>query len=165
MKAELFQVVSGAIRAGTAVIFSNQDGNRPARPFCTLLVTGAQRPGHASVGEIDDQGQATIKQDQSVTVSIQVFGTDALEIVEELRDQMEAPSAQLLMHDQGLMFVQVVAGVNDAAAVIGAGWEARAQMDVEFRTLREFVDDVGLIETVELSGDIGGYQTTETIGV
>ena len=56
--------------------------------------------------------------------------------------------------------VNDLTGLRDAANL-----EAMANVDLTFRYTGKYLDDVGLIETVDANGDIGGIETHITIAV
>lgn len=165
MRAELYTYFSERIDpAINAVIFANQDGKRPAKPWATINVVSSSRPGMAAITDPDATGEARIEQTENLTVGVNVYGPSAESILNSLRDDFERPSAQSRLRELGFAFVRVAADVQDVSEVVGAGYEQRATLDVEMRALRSFVDDVGLIEKVELTANTESGETiTETI--
>jgi len=158
---------------GVRTIFARQDGQRPPRPFVTLLVTTRQRPEHEHVGATNDQGETRITANQSVTLQIQAFaqadeeqGLSAGEVAEaillDLRDSLMKPSVREGLSAEGLAYVRELLAPQDVSEVSGNTWEGRGMMDLEFRTVAEVVDDTGFIETVELTGQVGERELAVT---
>lgn len=139
---------------GIAVIQRDQNGRLPDRPFVAAKVIAEAREGMASIGELQEDGTVSIQQGVVFTVSVAVFGPNAFDLAQDIRDSVELISMLDLFYDNGLAFVDVINGPVDLAAIASTGWEGRAQVDVRFRTNREILDNLGIIEHVELSGQV-----------
>lgn len=146
-----------------AVIRRNGDGVLPPRPFITARVIAEAREGQPSVGPMSDDGDVLVQQGALLTVSVQTWGDDAFAMASTIRSSVERPSQQDHFNGDGLAYVRVLSGPTDAPAIVGTGWEDRAVLDVQFRTRIAFVDQLGIIERVELTGDFGNEDYTETI--
>ena len=169
----LWSWVDASVPDGTRVIFARQDGQRPARPFVTLLVTTRQRDEHEHIGPTNDQGETRIRANQSVTLQVQSFanadedlGLSAGEVAEglllDLRDSLMKPSVREGLSADGLAYVRELLAPQDLSEVSGNTWEGRGTMDLEFRTVAEVVDDTGFVETVELTGQVGDREINVT---
>lgn len=148
---------------GRPVIRRNGDGKLPPRPFITARVIAEVREGQASVGPMSDDGDVFIQQGALITVSVQTWGDDAFDMASAIRSSLERPSQQDHFNGDGLAYVRVLSGPTDVPAIVGSGWEDRAVLDVQLRTRIAFIDRLGIIERVELTGDLGSEVYTETI--
>lgn len=143
------------------VIYADQDGTSPELPFVTFKVLAETRPGHAHQESVDANGDMTITQPIEYTVSVNVYGDDALAI--SLCRSLERPTVQQALNVDDIAFVDVVSGPTDVAAVLGTGWEPRTNFDVRFRSLMSLTDAIGIIESVEITSGINGVEITQTI--
>lgn len=143
---------NGASLNGSKIVFANQNAPRPARPFITLFVNTFADGEHSSVGAPDDYGIAEIVSDRMVMVDIQAYGTNAQDIIDNLRLSFEKVRVQEELRRDKIPFIRVSSGFDDTSEVVGSEYEPRAQMDVEFRCAAIIEDDVGLIENVEIEG-------------
>ncbi|MFC3227333.1 LIC_12616 family protein [Marinibaculum pumilum] len=145
--------------AVTEVIRADQNAPRPATPFATVKVLADAPVGHAHIADVDDDGIVRIGQDSELTVSLQVFGGEAMDLAQALQRSLDRTTVQEDFRRAGLVYVDLLTPVSDTTAVTGSGFESRAQFDLRFRTATEITDDVGLIETVIGTGTINGVST------
>lgn len=102
------------------------------------------------------------------TILFRAFGdTDnqAQDIVESLRQGMRAPTKRWVLRDQNLV-VNSIQGSIDQSEGLGAKWENRAQLDIEFRYTIRYTDEPGVIEVVPFDGtfeDNQGNTRTSTV--
>lgn len=150
-----------ASQTNRPVIYADQDGTSPELPFVTLKVLSENRLGHAHQESVDADGDMTITQPIEYTVSVNVYGDDALAI--SLCRSLEKPTVQQALNADDVAFVDVVSGPTDVAAVLGTGWEPRTNFDVRFRSLMTLADAAGLIESVEINSEINGVEVTQIV--
>ena len=137
------------------VIWANQDGPQPDGIYTTLNVIAGIREGLPYITAPDATGGVVISQGQLLTLSINTFGSDALGIIQTLRDSVEKITVQRDLRTSGFAYVRVLSGPQDVAAITGTTWQPRAQMDVQFRAAVSIADDVGIIASVGYSGGNG----------
>lgn len=151
---------------GDRVIFANQNGPRPATPFATLN----PRLSLARVGAYDEE-RATDDPDTTercglrrLTVSINLYGTDALTRIEDALDGLEMQANWDALKVAGLSFIEHTEA-RDLTAMLETQFETRAQADVYFYVASSRLDEVSHIATVEGVGDVNGvsepYSITE----
>jgi len=157
-----------ADQTGLAAIWMHPDAPRPARPYAALQVTNSERIGRAWTGAPGTDGNAPIEFDRDVTVSVQIYGSSASHdprqafgIAEDLRDSLELTSVRAGLAEDGWSF-RGVELLTDAPELLDTTWEPRAVFDVRFGTRKALVDDLGLIETVEVTGMFNGVGPEET---
>lgn len=136
------------------VVFSNQNGPRPAYPYVTIHKTASTETEYSTVEPPDENGIADIIDDQTISISLQSFGEGAADIMCGLRDQLKKVTTLQYFRDKKMPFIRILSGVNDMTDVIASRQEERAGMDLEFRAANVISDDVGLIETVSGSGEL-----------
>jgi len=147
------------------VIFRDQDGKQPSVPYVTIKVTSSSREGQADVmHEVSDEGVVTIKQGMLFTLSVQTYGDDILGIMNDLRSSLNKWSVQNALRQNGICYVQVLSEPSDISAITGTTWQQRATMDVQFRTDVSITDDVGIIESVQFTGEADGLTVTKFVG-
>lgn len=151
--------------AGTPVIRRDQDGRLPDRTFTVAKVIAERREGMASTSELQDDGTLLIQQGALMTVSVGTYGPGAYDMAHGIYNSLEKVSVQEFLRSRGMAYVQVLRGPEDMSAIVGTGWEERAGFDVQMRAAITIIDDVGIIERVELTGDLGPVSYEQTIGV
>lgn len=149
----------------TPVIKMHQDGRLPDRTFVVAKVIAERREGMASTSELQDDGTILIQQGALMTVSVNVFGPEAYDMAHGIHNSLEKVTVQDFLRSRGMAYVQVLRGPEDMSAIAGTGWEERAGLDVQMRAAITIIDDVGIIERVELTGDLGPVTYEQTIGV
>lgn len=150
-------------------IFANQNGNKPENPYCTLLVQPVQFLGHDEYS-IDTLGEITYIGQREISVSVQYFGTGAMQNAIDLSESLETFTAREGLQADGLVFVDRASAVNDLSEVEDTGFEERAGVDLLFRTCSERSQSGGLIENTVIIGEYDKQdgspviQRIETIG-
>lgn len=148
------------------VIRRDQDGKIPPRTFVVAKVIADVREGHAAVGLANEGGVVTIQQGSLLTVSINAYGPEAWDVSQALVNGMNRITVQDVLHDKGFAYVRHLKGPEDLTGLQGTGFEDRVHQDIQLRTNVVITDDIGIIETVEITGLINGtleFQDTITI--
>lgn len=151
--------------SGTMVIQRDQDGRLPDRTFVAAKIIAEAREGMASVGELRDDGTVVIQIGSLMTVSIGTYGPNAYDVAHGIDNALEKVTVQDFLRSRGMAYVQVLRGPTDMSDIAGTGFEERAGLDVQMRAAISIIDDVGIIERVELTGDLGPVSYEQTIGV
>lgn len=155
---------------GLPVIWVNPNAPRPDKPYITLQVLNVQRVGRAYYGPVDTQGQAVVQFDREAVVSITTYEDtmadprSALQRMEDLRDSLEKYSVRDYLASEG-WGLRAIEMLNDAPQLIDTTWEPRAVFDVRMGTRKQILDDLGIIETAEITGSerYSGYTSTATL--
>lgn len=154
---------------GITTIFANQDGPKRDNPYATILVSPVNFVGQDEIQTTDSNGDADFKGNREFTVSLQVFGTDAMQYITNVLESLERPPGREALATSGLVFVDRLS-VNDLSTTLDTRYEERAGCDLRFRTASIHSDNVGYIGNVNLSEQYNNpdgtpaYQDTSTIG-
>lgn len=142
-------IVDNTTLDDSKVIRANQNSPRPNLSYITYLVTPTRKSEHANIGSPNDDGDALIENEKSITVSVQCFGEDAFDILEGLRGSLDKVTVRDALRAAGIPYIRTLNGVNDLTETVGTKFEGRAGIDLEFRTVDTVTDAVGVIESVE----------------
>lgn len=143
---------------GMTLIWAEQNAPRPAKPYATLKVLSYVPQEHAAYGVLDENFQQQVYSHDSATFSIQIFGESndlpyyALEQARLLKQKFQKLAAIFELQEFGWSFLRFLSGPNNVTTQIGSRFEPRANLDVELRTCDSFVDDLGYVESIILSG-------------
>ena len=145
-------------------ILANQVGDRPVRPFGTILVSDALAIGLGEFESIQGANDAEIIERMravfEVNVSAQVFGEDAMDRLALFKTHLLRPST--FVGTWGVIGLGFMSGgtIRDLSEVVSADRQGRVQMDLVFsaRFTLDFVLDT--IASVTITG-AGGTQTVE----
>jgi len=159
-----------ADRTGLTAIWQHPNAPRPARPYASLQVTSSARVGLPYTTPPATDGAAEVQAQREVTISIQVHEAAdtadpraALERAESLRDSLELPGVRdsLAANGWALRDTELL---SDTPELVDTAWEPRATFDVRFGHTVTQSDDVGLIESAEITGTVesGDASQTET---
>jgi hypothetical protein len=143
------------------LIFADQNGTRPAKPFSTLSVRSST-PITVVRHKPDTVGIETLDQLLRRTVEVQFFGAGS-------EEKAEAVALKLRYHTHVLRAETLGLGVSTIRSVTGLA-ELLNSSQFEERAILEFTvndnvagdDDVGLIEHVEIAGDGYCQQTIDS---
>lgn len=134
-------------------IFSNQNGNIPPNPFCTLLVMPISFLGHDEYS-IDVNGDLLIKGHREIGLSVQYFGVNAIQNTLNLAESLEGNrSRELLLTDQ-IVFVNRTSGINDLSELLDTDIDERAGVDLLFRVPSFRIEAADVIDSVETEGEL-----------
>ena len=154
---------------GLPVIWMNPNAPRPDKPYITLQVLNVQRVGRAYYGPVNESGEAVVQFDREVVVSITAYEDtlsdprSAVQRMEDLRDSLEKYSVRDYLASEG-WGLRAVELLTDAPQKIDTTWEPRAVFDVRMGTRKQILDDLGIIETTEITGTVSGFDAgTQTL--
>lgn len=136
----------------------------PARPYGTIRYNDSGRIGFDDYkGAVNAAGIITIKGIRSGIVSLNIYGTDALEKMELTRDSMFKEGTHSLLWDTYGISLMSVDNIQNLTGLLETDFEERAQMDVMINYAREITDNVGLIEHVNIDGEADGHIINQEI--
>ena len=158
-----FRVLSQLISIPLA--YANQNKSRPPLPYATIRVSTRTTVGRDEHGLVNGDGLMPSHGVREGTVMINVYGGSAREHCDDLVNNIRKTTSRYLMRREHFV-ISNSSQVNDLTALRDdANFEAMANVDLTFRYTGKYLDDVGLIETVDATGDIGGIETHTTIAV
>ncbi|MCK5609861.1 hypothetical protein KAR91_48765 [Candidatus Pacearchaeota archaeon] len=146
----------------TKVIWADQDAPQPYNDdqlkkkyaYITLRYALTEQIGEDHTAQpVDVGGVSIISGNREFTLFIQVKGKNAIAIMNQLLDSFQKYTVQQTLWAGKVAYVdnfpiQNITGLDDTRFI------ERASMDVRLRTWSEIEDTVGIIETVEVTGDI-----------
>lgn len=137
-----------------SVVWQESNGPKPDLPYLTLRRQSVSSIAHEYMSNPDDNGIAVISGNRELIINIQAYGSNAFGRLEDLISLHLVTESQELLATEGLSLInqlgiQNITGLNDTL------FEERASVDLllRFASQRENVD-VGLIETVEIEGNV-----------
>jgi hypothetical protein len=145
--------------AGCPCIFADQDAPRPPHPYIALRTLSAIGPENEHYLQVDANGGQAVKSHLDMTIEIQAFGPGWLTLLGDLRQKLKWETTSDACYRAGLAIFDRGA-VQDIGSLLDAAfWEPRGCLEIGVRTLQETIDQVGLIETVNVTGTLSGSST------
>ena len=160
------------------IIWANQNSPRPSDNYITLLIGSFIRIGQDEIGEPDDTetpgaigGATIIKGNREFTLSVQAFGSGALQELINIQSKLEMPTIRTeFAAGNGIAIIRADA-VNDLTGLMEADYEERANLDVKCRIASPFdtvaeaiaTENEGVIETVDINEEIEDMMNVKTI--
>ena len=148
------------------IIWANQNAPRPSTNYITLLIGSFTRIGWDEIGEPDDTetpgeigGATIIKGNREFTLSIQAFGSGALQELINIQSKLEMPSVRTAFTAGNGIAIIDAQNVNDLTGLMDSDFEERANLDVKCRIVSPFdavaealaTEDEGIIKTVSIN--------------
>ena len=162
--ADVINWLRAIVPQGVVVTVANNNFQAPPRPYLTLRITPTGQYGDDRTG-VDNDGREQYTRFISFTAALQIYGrpgatpTSAPES-ESIAQTILDNAGNLQLRDQYLgatiAFNQVLSGPQSVDGVIGTQWEPRTIMDLGMSATRDTIFQVGVIETLEISGQING---------
>ncbi|KUE88887.1 hypothetical protein ASL20_09685 [Cupriavidus necator] len=147
----IYELISGA--SDVPVIFGEENGPRPPKPYIALKVQWAHRfPLHH--GAVDPAGGQTVMGHRDASVELQCFGASSLSALDMLAQRLgmeralgEAERLDLAVFEFGR--ASQVPVLRDQAT-----YEPRAVLELGIRYSVVTVDAVGVIEEISARGEL-----------
>lgn len=145
-------------------IFENQKDDtgrnapRPPYPYATVKIGTVIQEGTDELRDFDDDGIATFGGQRRATVSVNFFGPEAIEGATQAFNSLEKQTVKWIFERAGLAILQKNS-VQNVPAMLETKFEERAVFDFFIGFADNVQDDIGVIEKVELSGEVEGAAT------
>lgn len=150
---DFYAVLSTAI--DVPIIFANQNGKRPNKPFCTLTVTPTGKlPVHR--GNVDDTGHQKLQAASTVEVSVQFFGILAWDMAEETAMRLHSDATISAAELYGVSFEPNHRILDVPELMDGTTYEPRCILELTAGYTMAYSDPVGIIDTVNGEGRTSG---------
>lgn len=127
-------------------------GPRPGKPYVTVRVTSpGGTGGHGPAERIDGLNgltpQATMRERREASISLQAFGTGAIEWLNQMQIRLDAPASITLQRTNAIAAI-LLTPVTDLGALLDTAEEQRASLELTLR--HQYADDPA--DQVELLG-------------
>lgn len=147
---------------GVPVIWSNQNGPLPALPYITIDITSYVSDGEASQGGTDTEGNQTRSYNEDINLSIQSYGEDSEDYLQILKRSFSSEQGRLDLEAQELV-LRDDGNIRNVATTIDSTMEPRYLYELILGSCEAYIEDVGVVETVEINGEINGAKTSPII--
>jgi hypothetical protein len=132
-------------------IFEYPNAPRPSLPYITLHILNLMQIGHDFVKRpTSTVSGSKIWGNREFTLSVKHYGTNSLQMLEQLRSSLEKPTVQAFLDELSIAFVDRLM-IQSVPELIDTRFEERAVMDLLFRVPNEITDtDIGIVSTVKI---------------
>lgn len=138
------------------LIWADMNAPAPARPYSVMRVQSVRIINNDHTSEVDSGGIQTVTGDREFTLNIQRFqaysnNDDVVEKLQAVADKLQLRSHIDRLLSKGLAAFDTHAPMNISGLLDATQIENRASMDIMMRYRSTQLDDVGLIETVNMT--------------
>lgn len=142
---------------GERVIWANPNAPRPPLPYNVLRLASRRMVGRDHLEDgVDEEGNLRITGNREYTLSVERHGENSVLVMEVLTDKIRTPTAMARFAEKGIAVFDSEA-VMDIAKLLGeADIEPRAGVDLMIRARSVTLDNVGIIETLIVTGKDDG---------
>lgn len=162
LKSDLYTLV--AALAGETVIWADQNSPRPALPYWTMRINTIPTMGSAAYSQgVTPQGDQTIWRVNQATVALQRYGDDSEIKCHALKSNLDKMTVRESWSQKQLACYDTGPVNNISTKLDNATIEPRAAVDLFVRFGSRVVDRVGIIDTVEISGEYEGSSVIDTV--
>jgi len=140
------------------VIWQYSNAPRPDRPYISLLIPTITPVGHASYGKVDENGIITILSQNLMTLSIIYHGQESpqnmlgQQVLNWILLSTKKEYVNQIFRDSGIGYLTRLSQ-NTLQNLVATSFEEQTILDLSFLLVTDIIDDVGLIERVEMSGE------------
>lgn len=149
----IFDLITTAATA--PVIFADENGPRPPKPYIALRVNPASRlPVHR--GPVGVEGVQPVSAHRSAQVELQCFGAGCMDALDALGQRLHMQAA-LDRAEQLDLAVTAIGPLRQVPVLRdGTTHEPRAVLELTIGYTTTLSDEVGVIETVNITGTTDG---------
>lgn len=104
--------------------------------------------------------------DRKMTVSFHCYAVDqetAFNYMALWQGSLELWQTQVNLRAAGIA-VWIIGTVADLSKLLNTGYEGRAQLDVQFGIVSNLGEDLGVIQTTDITGEVSNGDTETTVG-
>jgi hypothetical protein len=152
------------------VIFENENGPHPGDdidstiPYATIRLDDSESAGQDDVRSEDDEGIVVYSGQRTATVSVNYYGPLPLEEVSKASNSLETQSVKDFLISEGISIGEKNQ-IRDLTEIMETEYQKRAFFDFSINFSDGVEDDVGVIESAELTGELSGARNgTITVG-
>ena len=149
---------------GLTTIWEDQDSLRPIPPYATLKIVSIPSVGVDEIRQRQDETMVDIVGYRRISVSSQVLGPNAMEIISCARLALSKQRVRDELEKADLHF-QTSSDPQDLSQLLETIIEPRAQMDIIFGTHFTDEEDLSSIDSVEITGTVDDITTSEIVEV
>lgn len=142
------------------VFWANQGNPKQIKPFVTLQLTDENTIDMMDeILRTEQPGILKIKGHREQILSVNYFGSEAMEKLAELKQSLDRPTIVDRCFAQGIAFFKASSVRNLTALLDNRKYENRANLELFIRFVRITNDNPGWIETVSVNDfEIGGNE-------
>lgn len=146
-------VLTTSPQAAVTVILADQDAPRPAYPYATIRLMSTKPYGFDDQRDMDDDGIVTVAGQRGATVSVHYFGDNPVGSLEQACNSLEKQTVLDQLYASGIA-VQSKEPIQNVSAALETHFDPHATFDFYIGMSENNLDDVGVIEHVELTGEV-----------
>ena len=147
MSVAALQALLAPIFAPGPVILADQNGSRPAKPYATLAVTGADTSGGSTIElPVNAAGIVAISEHQRLNVEVQCFGVGSFALAQAAGLRLRFPSHVLRAEQLNIGVSLVRRALRVPELLNQSQYEERGILEFTAYMVLAGTDDVGLIE-------------------
>ena len=158
---DVYQLIASFIEividdSAVTVIYANGNAPRPKKPFITLEINSLRNLAMPFRNNIDDTGMQSVGSSMAFTAVFNAYA-DVMHEAEDLLNKLQRHFGTEIayLHFRGdISYMETVFGVSAIPQVEGAVNESRASIECTFNLNQMIEDNVGLIETIEITDEL-----------
>lgn len=134
------------------VIFSEQNAPRPNLPYASISINPITSVGTPYFDRAEDDGRVLFDEDIEFMVMLEAYGQSSMQIVSNIHEALLNPDKVQVLNNFGLIYVDDE-GLKDTSIKIDNQWERRANIDIRFRSMKQYTYSPGYIDTVVINNN------------
>jgi hypothetical protein len=134
------------------VISSEQNVKRPNLPYASIFINPITSVGTPYFGRAEDDGRVLFDEDIEFMVMLEAYGQSSMQIVSNIHEALLNPDKVQILNSFGIIYVSDE-GLKDTSIKIDNQWEHRANIDIRFRSMKQYTYNSGYIDTVVINNN------------
>lgn len=138
------------------VALARPNVGEPPSPAFVINFTTARNADNSNISAVDENGDVIVSDQPETTVTITGIGEGAMDALEDLATGMRRPNTTWAAQRLNISVIDRPHVVDVSKLVNPVNFQERGVLSVNMRYVNSVVDNVGIIETVDLTGDYTG---------
>jgi len=139
------------------VIFSNQIGVQPVRPYITLNISNVTKVTHDDLRYKGPDLEFEVSGLRSFTLGVQAFSAEdlfeSMTLISSLQNSLNFPAVNEFLKTNSLSYVSV-SNITNVTELMDTSFDSRHSIDVVFYIGSNIDQTVDIIEHTEIDGEI-----------
>jgi hypothetical protein len=138
---------------GVTVIRANQSAPRPDPPYISVNITSMDSIGMGDYSLADTNGDQTITQDITLSISVQGYGPTVIDELQKIRAYTLSQAGEESLNTKGMVFMSDN-GIRENTVTIDITTEERFLYELFINTAIQDIENTSYIETVDITDNI-----------
>lgn len=137
----------------TEVVWADQNGPLPPKPFAAIRVSGTRPAAHPETGPVEEDGSAVVTEHRVLDVEVMTYGPGAYALAESLTLALRLQSVLFVASQENIGIGIIGQARRVPALLMSSQYEERGMVEFRAHVAASASDRLGVIEHVVIGGN------------